>query len=65
MRIISINVNGIQRAADNGLFEWLAEQNVDVISATSSSLAYPSRSADNAANGLFNLDGAPVECASS
>lgn len=31
MRIISINVNGIQRAADNGLFEWLAEQNVDVI----------------------------------
>lgn len=31
MRIISINVNGIHAAANNGLFDWLANQNADVI----------------------------------
>lgn len=31
MRIISINVNGIKQAANNGIFQWLAEQNAEVI----------------------------------
>ncbi len=31
MRIISVNVNGIQAAAEQGLFTWLHAQNADVI----------------------------------
>lgn len=31
MRIISINLNGIRAAARKGFFEWLAEQNADII----------------------------------
>lgn len=31
MRIISININGVQQAASNGLFDWLASQNAEVI----------------------------------
>lgn len=31
MRIISINLNGIRSAANKGFFEWLAEQDADVI----------------------------------
>lgn len=31
MRIITINVNGIRSAAKKGLFEWLAQQNADVV----------------------------------
>ncbi len=31
MRIISVNVNGIQAAIENGLFSWLLAQNADVI----------------------------------
>jgi exodeoxyribonuclease-3 len=31
MRIITVNVNGIRAAARKGFFEWLAEQNVDVV----------------------------------
>lgn len=31
MRIISVNVNGIQAAAERGLLSWLQAQNADVI----------------------------------
>ena len=31
MRIISVNVNGIQAAVERGLFAWLQAQNADVI----------------------------------
>ncbi|HBC25539.1 MAG TPA: exodeoxyribonuclease III, partial [Pseudomonas sp.] len=31
MRIISVNVNGIQAAAQRGLLSWLQAQNADVI----------------------------------
>ncbi len=31
MRIISLNVDGIQQAATRGLYDWLAEQEADVI----------------------------------
>ncbi len=31
MRVISINVNGIHSAIEQGLFDWLAAQNADVI----------------------------------
>ncbi len=31
MRIITINVNGIRSAAKKGLFDWLPEQNADVV----------------------------------
>lgn len=31
MRIISINVNGVRKAASHGLFDWLAGQHADVI----------------------------------
>jgi len=31
MRIISINLNGIRSAANKGFFEWLAQQNADVV----------------------------------
>ncbi|MFE8071310.1 exodeoxyribonuclease III [Marinobacteraceae bacterium S3BR75-40.1] len=31
MRVVSISVNGLGRAIDNGFFEWLAEQDVDVV----------------------------------
>jgi len=31
MRIISLNVNGIQTAKERGLFAWLKEQNADVV----------------------------------
>lgn len=31
MRIISVNVNGIQAAVERGLLSWLQAQNADVI----------------------------------
>jgi len=31
MRVISVNTNGIRAAARKGFFEWLAEQNADVV----------------------------------
>ncbi len=31
MRIINLNVNGIQAAAERGLLSWLQAQNADVI----------------------------------
>lgn len=31
MRIVSVNVNGIKAAAERGLFEWLKDQQADVI----------------------------------
>jgi exodeoxyribonuclease-3 len=31
MRIISLNVNGILAAVEQGLFSWLQAQNADVI----------------------------------
>jgi exodeoxyribonuclease-3 len=31
MRVISLNVNGIKRAAERGFFEWMAEQDADVV----------------------------------
>ena len=31
MRIISLNANGIRSAASKGVFDWLREQNADVV----------------------------------
>lgn len=31
MRVITLNVNGLRSAARKGLFEWLSEQNADVV----------------------------------
>ena len=31
MRIISFNANGIRSAATKGFFEWLKQQNADVV----------------------------------
>jgi len=31
MRVISLNLNGIRSAARKGFFDWLAEQNADVV----------------------------------
>ena len=31
MRIISLNANGIRSAATKGVFDWLREQNADVV----------------------------------
>lgn len=32
MRVVSINVNGLKRAAENGLFDWMREIDADVVS---------------------------------
>lgn len=31
MRVVSINVNGLKRAADNGFFDWMREIDADVV----------------------------------
>ncbi|MFT6267102.1 MAG: exodeoxyribonuclease-3 [Oleiphilaceae bacterium] len=31
MRVVSINVNGLKRAAENGFFDWMREINADVV----------------------------------
>lgn len=31
MRVVSISVNGLQRAAENGFFDWMVKQDADVI----------------------------------
>jgi exodeoxyribonuclease-3 len=31
MRVVSISVNGLARAVENGFFDWLAEQDADVV----------------------------------
>ena len=31
MRIISVNLNGIRSAASKGFYEWLAQQDADIV----------------------------------
>ena len=31
MRVVSANLNGIRSAASKGFFDWLAQQNADVV----------------------------------
>ncbi len=31
MRVITFNTQGIEQAADNGFFEWMVQQDADVV----------------------------------